>query len=158
MRAEAGAGEDDVPGDGEAVEVDALLDAEANSGPEAVLGVGGENADLLDVAVAAAIDPRVAGEEELGGEVLGPVAEEMARGEAELQAGEAAAGADLQLVVRVGHVAQGPAELAEGRELVAAFEAHDHARRSRVVVAEASAGEVHFVGQRQRGRENEQEG
>ena len=101
MRREARAGEDDVAGDGEAVEVLALLEAEADSRPEAVLRVGGENADLLDVLVAPAIDPGVAGDEQFGGEVLPAVPEEVARGEAELQPGEASAGADLQLVVRV---------------------------------------------------------
>src|SRR3954469_6222691 len=95
VRAEAGAGEDDVARGAEAEEPAAVLEPEPETGPEAAVRGRRLRVDLRGATVGAAVHPGVSRQEELGEQVLGALAEEAAHREPELQAGEAAAGAEL---------------------------------------------------------------
>src|SRR3954469_10875372 len=96
VRREAGGGEDDVAREGGAVEVPPQLEPESQAGPQAAVRVGGRGVDLRRVLVHAAVHLRVAGKKELCQEELPALAEQMAARKADLQAGKAAPGAQLQ--------------------------------------------------------------
>src|SRR5438552_3776598 len=154
VRGQVRGGEDDVRGDAEVEDPAALLEAEAEAGPEAVLRLRG-----LDVEArvgVAAIDARIAGDGELEKGRLAGFGEELAGGEADLQARETAARAQLELVVGPRQPAQSTADVPEGSELVAPFGAHHPGGRA--LASARSAREIDLVGQgRRAGREDEQE-
>src|SRR5438105_11453545 len=86
-------GGDDRPDHAEAEEVLALLESEAEAAPQA----GGARRVAEAVRVGgAAVDAGVSRDGQLGDEIAAALAEEPAGGEAELQAGEASAGAYLE--------------------------------------------------------------
>src|SRR5438067_1183412 len=127
--------EGEIDGGTDAEMAHALLEADADAGPDVLAGRGG----VRDASIAAPLHLCVAGDGELGRDIAASVAEQLFQRESELEAGEARAGPGLETEEALGHVADRSPGVSVGSEGVAEVGAKADPRSAQRAPAGAAA-------------------